>query len=232
MVGGLMVARKFTLLMIIIMSILIIPLDVTSGATNVSELEWGFQEGDQFNYTLRMHIPELDINVREKITVTVIYLGELPETAEYFSIPPFYEYYQYVMTWRNGTYTWDTMRIPNAGSLWSAVPLGNWSTLNQIYGSDPEFIRTEESLGTWGFTWPHEYGEYAEILTCQYSRTNGVIQRFFNRISYMNGSLEYLAEITIDGYISDLTIIGGIVGAGVILMVIGIMVKRRRVVSI
>ena len=43
---------------------------------------------------------------------------------------------------------------------------------------------------------------------------------------------EMREEITIDGYISDLTIIGGIVGAGVILMVIGIMVKRRRAVSI
>jgi hypothetical protein len=43
---------------------------------------------------------------------------------------------------------------------------------------------------------------------------------------------EMRGEITIDVYISDLTIIGGIVGAGVILMVIGIMVKRRRAVSI
>lgn len=225
-------ARKLTLLVILTVSLLIIPLDVSSGVTDLSENEWGFQEGDQFNYTLRMYIPELDIDIRERITVRVLYLGELPETAESFTIQPFHHYYQYVMIWRNGTYLWETMRVPNAGNLWSAVPIGSWSTLHEVYGSDPEFIRTEESLGTWGFTYPHEYAEYAEILTCKYSKTNGVIQRYFNRISYMNGSVEYLAEITMDGYVSDLTVIGGIVGASTIILIIGIVARRRRVLPV
>ncbi|MGY5855224.1 MAG: hypothetical protein RTS72_01405 [Candidatus Thorarchaeota archaeon] len=119
-----------------------------------------------------------------------------------------------------------------SGWVKSSKPIGKWSALNEVYGSHPEVIHIEESLGSWGFSFPQEYGEVREITTFEFSKSNGVIQRYFKRATNLNGSLEFLAELTIDGYVSSYAIIGSIVGAGVILIVIGIMAKRRRVLPV
>ncbi len=225
---GIMMARKFTLLLILLMTLLIVPIDVSSGATDFSELEWGFQEGDNFNYTLRVYIPELDLDISEEVTVNVTYLGEVPDIVDEITVQPFRYYFSTLMTWRNGTIIGLTMRIPNLGSFWSAIPLGNWSALNEVYGKIPEMIQIQDSLRFWGFTFNQEYGEVVHIEVYEFSKADGVIERFFERTTNLNGSLEYLVEFTRDGYVSDLTIFGGIIGVGFVVLFGGVIVKRRR----
>ena len=222
--------RKSWLFLILIASFLMIPLDSVDGSTVLGNVEWGFQDGDHINYTLRMQVPELDIDFTEKVTVVVDQLLAAPNSVPSGSIPPFGSgyYYSYALIWRNGTPTWETMRVPQAGGLWSAVPIGNWSALNDLYGDIPEILTVEDSFNTWGLTMTFEHAGLREIKTYTYSKTDGVIQRCFMKTSFLNGSVTYLAEMIREGHIPDAVVIGGVIGAAAAILILGVLEKRRK----
>jgi len=215
-------------LMIVLMLIVIAPSSLTADAFDFRSSEWGFEEGCKFNYTLRMTLPLFEIDIQEEVTVIVEHITSLPTTIDSVSIPAFNRYYLWWMTWRNGTGTWETMGIPGLGEFWSAVPIGNWSVLNEMYDV-PDIIQLDESLRSWGFTITQKYEETTEIRSYTYSKTDGVIQRYYAKTSLTNGSMDYYVEMTRDGYVSDLIVLGGVAVAGIAILALGILVKRRKI---
>jgi hypothetical protein len=228
---GDMMATRSAVLMFFLISVVIVPSIHTAEAFDFSDSEWGFEEGSKFNYTLRMRMPLFNIDILEKVTVIIEYAPSPLTTIDSGSIPPFNRYYLWWMTWRNGTATGYTMRLPGLGEFWSAVPVGNWSVLDEMYNV-PEIIRLKDSLSSWGFTLIQKYGETTAIRSYTYSKTDGVIQRYYAKTTLSNGSLEYYVEMTRDGYVSDIVLIGGVVVAAIVILSLGFFVKRRKKLTV
>ncbi len=219
-----MVARKITLLMIFVFIFSLVPVDVVDAEPNSQGLEWGFQEGDHFNYTLRIPNPENGEYIVEKVIVSVVYLEALT-----YPVGGHVDLRRGILiSWKNGTPTSETMRVPP--DVWDALPIGNWSVFSEWY-SESSLYQIHDTPSIWGYTLFHGGDGRSTTETFEYSKTDGAVQRHFMRVM-QDGQVEYQMELTRDGYVSNMTIIVGTVGAGIILLVIGILVRRRRVLRV
>ena len=124
-------------------------------------LEWGFVNGDRFDFTLE--VPDVGINEQMYMNITSMPALAIPDPlSDWFAIPD----PSVGIWWANGTtctYSGIFFGLLAVGSK-IAVPTGNYTLLWELVNVELTDETQEESANVWGIKWSeainstHEFG--------------------------------------------------------------------------
>jgi hypothetical protein len=218
-----MMARKMTFLLILLVSLILIPIDSVEAQTTSQGLEWGVQEGDQFNYTMRMRYPDGNIDLQEPVILSIVGLGWIPDPATLFVGGGFESWID--LKWQNGSNVHENVAIDY--TVLMPLPIGNWSVFTDLVEDNQELHVIDGLSNTWGFTFQDQLGIGGLTIKYTYSKNDGMIQQFREREVAPTGGETFLMEVTRVSNSQTLLLIGGIAGAGIIALVIVIYWKKK-----
>jgi hypothetical protein len=214
--------RRTIGLLFVVCAIALVSISPVTAITN-HNLHWGFEVGDQFHYS---------ISGQQYITITDYYveIDEVPTLPEdiHYSMDLSYHLLIYSVYYENGTefeYNYLTL-------YWIALPIGNWSFVQELIGENPYSETTIINTATeWGMTSSSEFGGMTQTATIKFSKADGVLNLYSIVVEPDEGETQstIITRKGLGGIGSvslPALLIGG--GSGIIIVVFVVLIYKER----
>lgn len=200
-------------------------------------LEWGFVNGDRFDFTLAS--PEDGFSEQMYMNITDMPAAAIPDPlTDWFNIPD----PSIGMWWENGTslgiYSFMFIGLLAVGSK-IAVPIGNYTLLWDLVNVELTGETLEESSNVWGLKWTEAINSTHEFsITATYAKADGFLAEYkWETVLTSNGAVEEAFTVIRNNIPSGLDanyILQLIqenmllVGAGVVILVLLVVVCKKK----
>ena len=202
-----------------------LPQNLNAQTTHSQGLEWGFQEGDRFDFveTYTEDDPENPIHIQ------MDYYLIAPEASV---IPDPLTVNDSVLLRRADIYFRNGTKIPSPGIRF-AVPIGNWSLLTEIRSATNEmYYQSGEILDEpsyWGFSYD-EGGNWSSSTTrFEFAKVDGVLLTIVYTASDIYTNISHtMTVVRVTSFTMDPTILGLVAIGGLTILVIVLLIWERR----
>jgi hypothetical protein len=220
---------KRSIIPVLVIALLSLSFGSVNAATSQG-LYWGLGEGERIRYTYSdiWSYGDTEVTINEEIFVEILTLPEIPDPL--YSDP--YYYYDLTKTSFVPYFMNETLAIDRVYIGIGLFPLGNWSAVADLvqarYG-----VTTSDGANSWSYStnetvWLFPFGDYQREDHHEYSKTTGLLTHYTQTLTNNTTSeIIHRRDVAMIQEWGFLLVIGG-VGAGVFLVVLFVINRRRR----